>query len=90
LKPRIFKVVKVTWRDIVDDHNEWHHGDFQLEPVTVVTVGMIWRKTKAQITLVRDVYWSGTEYVTGGRVVIPTGVIVGIDELDEVDLNASQ
>jgi len=91
--PKPFKIVKVTWRDIVDDSNEWRHGEFDLDPVTVITVGTLWRKTKASLTLVRDLYWSGSEYVTGGRIVIPTGTIVAIDELDEIipgDLNAPQ
>lgn len=88
LAPKTLKLVLVRWTDIVDDGAEWKEGDFKLEPVLVRTVGMIWRKNKAHLTLVRDVYKADDgSYVTGGRIVIPSGTIVSIDELDNVDLN---
>jgi hypothetical protein len=75
--------VAVVWRDVLDDTNEWQHGEPNLEPVQVTTVGILYEKKKDHILIVRDLYMDDVgEPVTGGRVAIPKGMIVKITELE--------
>lgn len=71
----------VIWKDIVDDDNEWKRGDVKLEPQLITTVALLIKKEKDKITLVRDHYVDEHDMVTGGRLVIPRGVIVEMHKL---------
>jgi hypothetical protein len=76
--------VAVLWLDVLDDTNEWQHGEPSLEPVQVTTVGILYEKKKDHILIVRDLYIDDAgEPVTGGRVAIPKGMIVAIIELEK-------
>lgn len=81
-KPRPW--VAVVWKDVLDDTNEWQHGEPTIAPVEVTTVGILYEKKKDHILIVRDLYIDDAgEPVTGGRVAIPRGMIVAITELEK-------
>lgn len=76
--------VAIVWKDVIDDTNEWQHGDPTIEPVAVTTVGILYEKKKDHILVVRDLYIDDNGGpVTGGRVAIPKGMIVSITELEK-------
>ena len=54
-----------------------------LEPVQVTTVGILYAKKKGHVVVVRDLYQDDDDPVTGGRIAIPTGMIVEMVELEK-------
>jgi hypothetical protein len=74
--------VAVLWYDIVDDTNDWKHGEPTIEPMLITTVGILYNTKKDHIILVRDLYSDEGGFVTGGRLAIPKGVIKEIIMLE--------
>jgi hypothetical protein len=77
--------VAVRWRDVVEDVAAWQHGEPDVEPVEVLTVGILWAKKKDHILVIRDLYaeQDSGDPVTGGRIAIPKGMIVSLKELNK-------
>lgn len=73
--------VMVIWKDILDDEPTWKHGEVSMEPQEIETVGFLLKNEKDKVIIVRDHYLDEGEMVTGGRLVIPKGVIVKIVKL---------
>lgn len=78
MKP--LKPVMVEWHDILDGGGEWSDGH-ELEPVTVLTVGYLLSKGPKHIVVVRDYYDHEGKRTYGGKLAIPVGCIVKIQNL---------
>jgi hypothetical protein len=74
------KPVLVEWQDIIDGGGEWS-DDHELEPVTVWTAGFILSKGPKHIVIVRDYYDHEEKRTFGGRLSIPVGTVVRIQNL---------
>jgi hypothetical protein len=74
------KAVLVEWSDILDGGAEWS-DDHELEPVTVWTVGFLLSKGQKHIVIVRDYYDHDGKRTLGGRLSIPVGTVVRIQNL---------
>lgn len=74
------KPVLVEWHDILDGGSDWS-DDGELEPVTVFTAGFILSKGPKHIVLVRDYYDHDGKRTFGGRLSIPVGTVVRIQNL---------
>lgn len=72
--------VLVEWHDIVDGGGEWQ-DDEHLSPVTVYTVGYLLSKGSKHIVVMRDYYDQEGRRTYGGKLAIPTGCIVKIQNL---------
>lgn len=72
--------VLVEWQDIIDGGGEWS-DDHELEPVTVFTTGFILSKGQKHIVIVRDYYDHEDKRTFGGRLSIPVGTVVRIQNL---------
>lgn len=70
---------------MVEDVAAWQHGEPDVEPVEVLTVGILWAKKKDHILVIRDLYaeQDSGDPVTGGRIAIPKGMIVSLKELNK-------
>lgn len=64
----------------------WGDGTEGVRPVVVHTIGVLLQRTKEFVVVVRDAYWDRTsgEVVTGGRLALPTGMIIKTIKLGEV------
>lgn len=81
-------LVKVTWHDAADEEKTWLKESeidaFGDEPVEVVSIGWLLRKTPKYVTLAGDRIEEGTEEVTWGRVCkIPLGMVQSIEDLTD-------
>lgn len=74
------KPVLVEWSDILDGGAEWS-DDHELEPVTVLTAGFLLSKSQKHIVVVRDYYDHDGKRTLGGRLSIPVGTVVRIQNL---------
>jgi hypothetical protein len=74
------KAVLVEWQDIIDGGGEWS-DDHELEPVTVFTAGFLLSKGQKHIVIVRDYYDHEEKRTFGGRLSIPVGTVVRIQNL---------
>lgn len=76
----------VVWRDILEDVNGWLDAKVKLEPVYVTTVGILFMDYPDYLLIVRDMYYNPeiNEWVLGGRMAIPKGVIVSQVKLGEM------
>jgi hypothetical protein len=74
------KPVLVEWQDIIDGGGEWS-DDHELEPVTVFTAGFLLSKGQKHIVIVRDYYDHEEKRTFGGRLSIPVGTVVRIQNL---------
>lgn len=74
------KPVLVEWHDILDGGSDWS-DDHELEPVTVFTTGFILSKGPKHIVIVRDYYDHDGKRTFGGRLSIPVGTVVKIQNL---------
>jgi hypothetical protein len=74
------KPVLVEWSDIIDGGAEWS-DDHELEPVTVLTAGFLLSKGPKHIVVVRDYFDHEEKRTLGGRLSIPVGCIVRIQNL---------
>lgn len=74
------KPVLVEWQDIIDGGAEWS-DDHELEPVTVLTAGFLLSKSQKHIVVVRDYYDHDGKRTLGGRLSIPVGTVVKIQNL---------
>jgi hypothetical protein len=72
--------VLVEWLDIIDGGGEWS-DDHELEPVTVYTTGFMLSKSLTRVVIVRDYYDHEGKRTLGGRLAIPVGCIVKIQNL---------
>lgn len=52
----------------------------------VITVGILWRDCGSYLLILRDFYYdhAASQWVTGGRIAIPKGVIVAMRKVGEV------
>lgn len=74
------KPVLVEWHDILDGGSEWNE-EHELEPVTVLTAGFLLSRGQKHIVIVRDYYDHEEKRTLGGRLAIPVGCIVRIQNL---------
>lgn len=74
------KTVLVEWHDILDGGSEWH-DDGEIAPVTVFTAGFLLSKGQQHIVVVRDYFDHEEKRTYGGRLAIPVGCIVKIQNL---------
>lgn len=74
------KPVLVTWFDIVDGGSDWSE-EHELEPVTVLSAGFLLSKGQKHVVIVRDYYDHDGKRTLGGRLAIPVGAIVKIQNL---------
>lgn len=74
------KAVLVEWHDILDGGADWS-DDHELEPVTVFTAGFMLSKGQTRVVIVRDYYDHDGKRTLGGRLAIPVGCIVRIQNL---------
>jgi hypothetical protein len=74
------KPVLVEWSDILDGGAEWS-DDHELEPVTVFTAGFLLSKGQKHIVIVRDYFDHDGKRTLGGRLSIPVGTVVRIQNL---------
>jgi hypothetical protein len=74
------KPVLIEWQDIIDGGGEWS-DDHELEPVTVFTAGFLLSKGQKHIVIVRDYYDHEEKRTFGGRLSIPVGTVVRIQNL---------
>ena len=75
------KPVLVEWHDILDGGGEWQDDDGKLAPVTVRTVGFLLSKGQKHIVVTRDYFDHEEKRTLGGRLAIPVGCIVKIQNL---------
>ena len=75
------KPVLVEWHDILDGGGEWQDDDGNLAPVTVRTVGFLLSKGPKHIVVTRDYFDNDGKRTLGGRLAIPVGCIVKIQNL---------
>lgn len=71
---------------MIEDVAEWKHGEPEIAPVLVLTVGILYAKKKDHIIVIRDLYQDqdNGDPVTGGRIAIPKGMIVSVTELNKI------
>lgn len=74
------KPVLVEWSDILDGGADWS-DDHELDPVTVLTAGFLLSKSQTRVVIVRDYYDHDGKRTLGGRLAIPVGCIVRIQNL---------
>lgn len=74
------KAVLVEWSDILDGGADWS-DDHELDPVTVLTAGFLLSKSQTRVVIVRDYYDHDGKRTLGGRLAIPVGCIVRIQNL---------
>ena len=74
------KPVLVEWADILDGGADWS-DDHELEPVTVLTAGFLLSKSLTRVVIVRDYFDNDGKRTLGGRLAIPVGCIVKIQNL---------
>lgn len=74
------KPVLVEWHDILDGGGEWQDED-PISPVTVYTAGFLLSRGPKHIVIARDYFDHEGKRTLGGRLAIPTGCIVRIQNL---------
>ena len=74
------KAVLVEWSDILDGGADWS-DEHELDPVTVLTAGFLLSKSQTRVVIVRDYFDNDGKRTLGGRLAIPVGCIVRIQNL---------
>jgi hypothetical protein len=72
--------VLVEWSDILDGGADWS-DEHELDPVTVLTAGFLLSKSQTRVVIVRDYFDNDGKRTLGGRLAIPVGCIVRIQNL---------